>query len=427
VLNWLVKRILTYFDTPTARSSAFFYFSSIFASFFRYLFHLILLRLLAPSEYGEFSSYLSLIYILGIPTIIVSNVVVKYVSDFRGRGDDVSINQLFYFLLYKLSFITFPLGLLLIIFSTPLALLFKAHSLAFVVLGVSMFISVFQTIIGSYVFAYQKIVFVTIIGFVNVIVNILLAVIFIKLGFGATGVIVAQILAGILTTIVSIFQIYKVIFPRINFKSIPNFNFFGFIGYSFIYAVGTSMLISTDIILVRIFFDSHISGLYSSLIILGRMILFGLTPLISLVFPISAHRHAKSYKTNSIFAKLGLVILFFGLGAASIYSIFSDFIVSKMSLAYIESAIWLPYVAFGMAFFAFSQFIISYLMATSRPQASILLLVATIVQPVLIYVLRGSFDNVIFGNFGLQFTLFLMLSLYVIGEYFFSRFKIRKS
>ncbi len=416
-----MKRLLSAITTPTAKSSTFYYFSSVFSSFFRYLFHLILLRLLVPAEYGEFLSYLSLVYILGIPTIVISNVVTKYVADYRGKDDLVSINKLFYFLVNKISVLTIPFGSLLIIFSQPLAVIFKAHYIAFIVLGVSVFISVFQVIISSYIFAFQKIIFQTIIGFVSVIVTIVLSVVSIKLGYGATGVISAQILTGVLMTVISFLYIKSSVYPKIIDGKVLNFNISNFVGYSFIYALGTSLLVSTDILMVRIFFDSHTSGLYSSLSMLGRMILFGLSPLITLVFPIAAHRHAKKVKTNSTFFKLGLVIFIFGIGAASLFSLFPTLVINLFSgVAYIESASWLHYVVFSMAFFAFSQFIISFLMATDQAWVNVFLLVATILQPIIIFVFRGSISSVIIGNFVLQIGLFLVL-VYILSAKIFSR------
>ena len=406
-------------------STGFYYVTSIFSNFFRYVFHLVLLRLLAPGEYGEFSSYLSLLYILGIPTVIITNVVTKYVADFRGKGDAISINKLFYFLLNKINLVTIPVGLLLIIFSQPLAVLFKAHPLAFVILGISMFVSVFQAIINSYVLAFQKIVFLTVIGLVNVLMTIGLAVLFIKFGWGATGVVGAQILAGVVGAFISFWVIKGDIYPKIADNTIIKFNLLGFAGYSLMYAVGTSLMVSIDIIMVRIFFDAHTSGLYSSLSILGKMILFGLTPLTALVLPVAAHRHAQNGKIYLIFVKFGLVIFSLGIIGATVFSLFPVQIIKTLSgVAYIEVAGWLPYIVFTMAFFAFSQFIISYLMATNRPRATVLLLVATIVQPVLFFIFRNSFNDIIIANFVLQLGLFLALVLYIVRKDFFAGFKI---
>ena len=414
-----MKHFFRAISTPTARSSAFYYFGNFTLSISRYLFHIILLRLLVPSEYGEFLSYLSLIYLLGIPMGTIGTVVTKFVSDYKGKGDSKSINQFFYYLLKFLSPVVLILGLLLILFSEPLATLFKAHSMAFIILGVSVFISLFQTIITSYIIAFHKFIFQTIVGFSGVIATILLSVLFIKLGMGATGAVLGQILASIITSIILFISIRKSVIPKLDKGKNIKFNLSGFTGYSFIFALGTASLISTDVLIVRAFFDSHASGLYSSLSILGRMILFGLTPITALVLPIAAHRHSQNTSTQSIFLKLGSAILLFGILGAGIFSLFPNQIISLLSgSAYLEAAPLLSFFAFSMAFFAYSQFIIAYLMATSHPKANIFLLIATIVQPILFYIFKNSFSNTVYANFILHLVLFLALLTYIYIQRF---------
>ena len=409
-----MKRFFRAISTPTARSSAIYYFGNFFLSFSRYLFHLILLRLLVPAVYGEFLSYLSLTYLLGIPTGTIASVVTKFVSDFKGKGDNNSVNSFFYYLLKTISLFTLPIGLLLIIFSTQLATIFKAHPLAFVVLGISISISIFQAIIGSYVAAFQKFVLQTVVGFVGVVITILLSIVFIKIGMGATGAVLGQILAGIIVTLILLFSIRHSIFPKITNKKKICFNLFGFTGYSFIFALGTASLVSTDILMVRALFDSHTSGLYSALSILGRMILFGLTPLGALILPIAAHRHAQNSTTHSIFFKLGAVTLSFGAIGAGIFSFFPTQVISLLSgPAYLEAAPLLSYFAFTMAFLAFSEFIIVYLMAVGRPQANIFLLIATILQPIIFFFSRSSFATTVRANFVLQLALFVSLAIFM--------------
>lgn len=408
-----MKRLFRVINTPAARSGAFFYFGNFIQSISRYVFHLILLRLLVPADYGEFFSYLSLIYLLSIPTGTIANVVTKFISDFKGKGDTVSINQFFYYLLRLIGPAIFVLGSLLIILSVPLATVFKAHSMAFIVLGISVFISLFQTIFNSYISAFQKFIFQTIIGFGGVVITIFLAILFIKLGFGATGAVLGQILAGAITSLILFFSVHKSILPKQKQEKRGKFSLLGFTSYSFIFALGGASLISTDVLMVRAFFDSHTSGLYSSLSILGRMIFFGLAPFSSLILPIAAHRHAQNAPTGSIFLKLGLMILLFGTIGVGTFSLFSSRIVLLLSgPAYLEAAPLLSFFAFSMAFFAFSLFIISYLMAIGRPKANIFLLIATVTQPIIIYIFRNSFSGTVQANFMIQLLLFLSLSIY---------------
>lgn len=407
-----MKRIISALSTPTARTTAVYYASSFILNILRYFFHLILLRFLAPAEYGEFLSYLSLIYLLSIPTGTLATVITKYVAELKGKNDKIAINLFFHYLMRVMSPVTIVLGLLLILLSGPLSLVFKAHSLAFIVLGISVFISLFQTIINSYLAAFQRFIFATVTGFIGTLLTIVFSILLIKVGFGATGAVLGQLLAGIVSTLIIFFSLRSSIYPKAKVKMEPHFSLGGFTGYSFLFALGTMSLISTDILAVRVFFDAHLSGIYSSLSILGRMILFGLTPLTALVLPIASHRHAATGSAKTVLVKLGAVLLFFGFIGAGIFSLFPSLIIRVLTgQAYLEAVPYLSVFAFTMVFFAFSQFLLSYLMAIGRPRANLLLLGATLLQPILIYIFRGSFTLVVWSNFYLQ--LFLAVALVI--------------
>jgi len=343
----------------------------------------------------------------------VATVVTKFVSDFKAKDDSVSTNLFFYYLLKTLSPITITLGLALLVFANPLSVIFKAHPIAFVVLGFSIFVSLFQTIVMSYITAFQKFIFVSIVGFISIFLSIVLSILFIRLGLGATGAVLGQLVASIVGTLIIFWQIRPSVFPRPTVQYPPRFSLGGFTGFSFLFALGTLSLISTDILVVRAFSDSHFSGLYSALSILGRMILFGLTPLIVLTLPIATHRHAATGSAKSVLVKLGVLILALGVTGAGIFSLFPTFIVRVLSgSAYLAITPYLSIFAFSMVFFALSQFILSFLMAIGRPQANYLLLAATLIQPVILYLFRASFPGVIWSNFIIHLSLVLTLLIF---------------
>jgi O-antigen/teichoic acid export membrane protein len=400
-------------NTPSARSTAVYYLGNFTLNIGRYFFHLILLRFLVPAEYGEFLSYLSLMYLLSIPTGTIASVVTKFVSEFKGKNDRTRINLFFYYLIRVLSPITFGLGLLFIVFANNLALIFKAHPAAFVILGISTFASLYQTVIQSYLAAFQRFIFQTMVGFIGIISTILLSILFINLGLGATGPVIGQLMAGIITSAIILYSIRTSVYPKLKISKPPSFSLTSFTGYSFVYTLGTMSLMSTDVLLIRAFFDPHLSGLYSSLSILGRMIIFGLSPLIALVLPVASHRYAANGSARSIFLKLGLVILLFGMIGAGLFAIFPNLIITILSgPAYLSAAPFLGIFAFSMVFFALTQFITSYFLATGRPKASLLLLIATAAQPLAYFFFRHSFTAIIWSNFVIQLLLTLSLILY---------------
>lgn len=412
-----MQGIVKALSTPTAKSTGAFYVGSFAQNVLRYFFHLILLKLLTPPEYGEFLSYLSLIYLLSIPMGTIATLITKFVSEFEGKGDKVSTNLFFHYLLKTISPLTLVLGAMLIVLSTPLALIFKASNVAFIVLGISMLISLLQTIIGSYLLAFQKFIFQTAVGFINIFLTIILSIIFVKIGLSATGVVIGQLLAGVISTLIIFLNIKKAVYPKLVTKKSPTFSLRGYTGYSFVYSLGTMSLIATDILTVRFFLDPHLSGIYSSLSILGRMILFALTPLIGIVLPIASHRHAVTGSAKSVLIKIGTVMLTFGILGAGVFSLFPSLIIRVLSgPSYLDAVPYLSIYAFTMVFFAISQLLLSYSLAIGRPKANLLLLVATISQPILIYLFKDTFSLIVWSNFGLQLTLLASLGLFLISK-----------
>ena len=405
-----MDRILRAVTTKMARTTAIYYVSNFGLNILRYFFHLILMRFLAPSAYGEFLSYLSLMYLLGIPMGTIGTVATKTVSGFYGKKDTYSINAFFYYIIRLTLPISIFLALILIIFAPYLATIFKASQIAFVVLGISVLISLFTTVISSYIIGAQKFIFQTVLGFLGMILTLLLAVIFIKFGYGATGAVVAQLLAGILVAGISFIKIRQLIIPAVKKVKKFSLDIKSLTGYSLFYSIGTLSLVSTDILTVRLLLSPTDSGLYSALSILGRMILFGLTPLIGLVLPIATHRHTQFGNAKSVFIKLGAVMTVFGLIGAGLFSIFPTIFLRYLSgTAYISASPLLPYFAFSMFFFALSQFIISFLIAVGRPKATLLLIAASIAQPLAFVLVGYSISHIVMVNFFLHTTLLASL------------------
>lgn len=405
-----MERIIRAVSTKTAKHTAIFYVSSFGLNILRYFFHLILMKFLAPSAYGEFLSYLSLQYLLGIPMGTIGTMTVKAASEFYGKKDYQSLRSFFYYIIKLVAPISTVLALLLVVFAPVSASLFKASPIAFVVLGFSVIISPLSTVINSYISSFQQFIFQAFTGFLGVVLSLLLAIIFINLGWGATGAVMAQLLSGIFVLIVIFIRISPRILPislkikkfSLDLKSLT--------GYSLFFTVGCLSLVSTDVICARLLLSPTDSGLYSALSILGRMILFGLTPLTGIVLPIASHRQAATGSARTVFLKLGLVLILLGSIGSGLFSLFPSLFLRYLSGSlYISAAPLLPYFALSMFFFALSQFIVSYLLAIGKPKATLILLLAAIVQPLAFFSVGISLGHVVMVNFFIHATLLVTL------------------
>lgn len=408
-----MEKLLRIIKSKTARTSAFYYCGNFIVSFGNYVFHLILIRLLAPAYYGEFLTYISFLYLLAIPSGTISVVVTKHIADYYGKRDTVSINHFFYFIIGKIIAPSLVLGFAVILFSTPLSHLFKAEPVAFVVLGISIFTSLIGSVLRSYVSAFQLFNFVTVLGFVDIIIKVILAVILVNLGLNATGPVIAILLTGLIILSIIYFKVKTSIYPKAPGKSLGNIKIRSNLFYSFLYSAGTLSLMSVDVLMVRIYFDTHTSGLYSGLSMLGRMIYFGVTPLSGLLLPMVSHRFAAHLNTKTVLRKLGLVSLVIGLVGVSIFSLNPEALISLLSgRNYLEVSGLLPLFAVTMLIFALSYFLLTFLIAVNRQKVNFILLLTALAQPLAIFISHDSITTVVYINLCLHSALLLALLIY---------------
>src|SRR3972149_6265257 len=89
------KFIQTVMSHSLARSSGIILAGSMTANVLAYVYHLFMGRLLGPAGYGEFSSLLSLLYIVTVPLLVAQTVLVKFVSGFKAHGQVGQSKSLF--------------------------------------------------------------------------------------------------------------------------------------------------------------------------------------------------------------------------------------------------------------------------------------------------------------------------------------------
>lgn len=406
-----MKQITRHLTTSTAKNSSLFYFGSLFINFGRYLFHLLLLRFLSPSSYGEFLSYVSLLYLLTIPSGVIQTLVSRDVSLFFGKQDFRSIKHFFYFLSPLALVPALLISVLVIFFANPLAHLLTADPAAFIVLSLMTITSILGAVLRSYLPALQRFTTQVLIGFIELLILIASAYLFLIFKLGALSGVLAMFLSGVIAILLSGYLLRSYLLPKP--KKVGTFKINHIFLYSLIFSAGTLSLMSTDILLVRYFFSSHDSGLYSALSVIGRMIFFGLTPIGSLILPIAASRYASKQSTSSVYLKLILSAGFLGIGAVSLFSLFPDLVVRLLSGSeYLAITSLIPFISLTMFFLSLNQLTLSYLLAVGKEKGTYLLFFFALLQPLLIIFIHSSLYQVITLNLTLQLCLFITLVIY---------------
>lgn len=399
--------------SKNAKTTAVYYAGSFVLNVGNYLFHLMMMRMLLPEAYGEFLSYISFFSLLTIPASSIVTVVLRYAAGFYGKDDKERINYFFYYMLNLVVWPSLLLSILVIGFSSVLAVFLKAHAIAFVALGFNLLISFTGAILGAYLLAFQQFLFQMIAGGITLMLKLFFAYIFLSIGLGATGGVVAILLSGFLRLFVVFGKIKPNVYPRIKKKVKLNIKLKKFLSYSIIYAAGGVSLISVDVLLVRYFLPVHDSGIYSALSVLGRMIYFGLTPLSMLVLPMVSKRYAVKQKTKSVLWKLFAVTSGLGLLGVAIFIWKSSLMVRIFSGSqYVEGNGLLWGFAVAMLMYALSRLLLSYFMAVEKENSNLWLLVAMLLQPLLIIIWHNGLHQLMMINLVVQSILFIGLLVY---------------
>ncbi len=406
--------LISLFTTSLARQSVIFYFGSIFLSFGRYLWHLLLLKTLPPNAYGEFLSYISLIYLVTIPAGALSTLINQLASFYYAKNQQSNLNRFYYTLLRLFVAPSLVLGLIIILLATPIAKIFSASSLAFLVLGAYVPLNLFGTITRSYLPALQDFNFSLFLAFIEIVFTLLLTWIF--LGLGAKGAILALFLAALITLFIGFIRLKKELFPP-NFRPLKIPSLRHYFTHSFIFSAGIQAFMSTDILLARIYLPPTISGYYSALSILGRTVFFALTPLSNLLLPIAAHRHASRRSSSSVFLKLLIPTIGFGLIATLVFSVFPTPIIRLFSgAAYFPIAPYLGLMAASMFIFAINNLFLAYFLALRLTSSTYRLLVISLLQPILLFFFHSSLIQFVGLNLGLQIILAISLTFFYCGH-----------
>lgn len=406
-----MKTKITFLIThPLFSGSAIMIIGSNSISFLNYLYHLIMGRLLGPTNYGELASIISVIGLLGVIPLSMSIVIIKYVSSAQDREEIGGIINWFQRKLIILSIIT---TIPLILFAPSIASFLHIDNVFLIILAILLFvISIISLIYRSALqglLQFKK--FVVTLLFENS-AKLIITIILVYLGFQVLGAVSALVLSAILGVFISRYYIedYLTIKARLskNIKAI--------LLYSLpvaIQSIAITSLYSTDVILVKHFFSSHDAGIYASLSTLGKIIFFGTGPIGSVMFPLVSKRHAKGENFQKIFLyslistiTLSLILLF-------IYWLFPVVVIKLLyGSLYLEGSNLLVWLGIFMTLFTLSVLFITFNLSLGKTRVVILPMIAALLQAGMIWLFHYSLMTVITISIVVNALLLVSLIIY---------------
>ncbi len=307
-----------------------------FSMFFAYSYHLIMARMLGPSDYGILSSIVALLFILGVPTATIQTAIARYTAV---KG--VKVKSTFFYFLRRIAILSIIITALFIIISPLIAgFLNLEDSTPLVILGFSFIIGPLLALQRGLLGGLERFKSAGFNSSIDALLKTIFAFLLVYFGFGVNGAVLAMILAPIVAIILA-YTSTKDVYSAEESKTEKEFSY---IANVFVMLILLGVLSSIDLILVKHYFSNSETGLYSIGSLFGKIILFSSLAVTGAMFP-------KTAKEQKILGRAVSYVLLMTLAITLVYALANKFIVNLFfGVSYIEIAGILPLfsIAFGM-------------------------------------------------------------------------------
>lgn len=392
-----VSRIRQFELGDFVRHGAIVFAASMTVNVFNYIFHFYMTRHLGPISYGELSSLLALTSVMSLPAAILTLVIVKYASELHAVADAAKLRALTEKVFSLSGFAAVIVAVITIVASAPIAhYLHEGDILAVVAVGVIVAIGLMTPGLRGVLQGVQNFgtlaIVIGIEGFGKCAFGIALA----AAGLGLRGALIGYALGSALSLISAVGALSR--YRRVAIEPL-RIDFRRLLASFVAIAVATAALQVAsfmDVILVKHYFTAGQAGIYSGVALAGKVMLFVVGFMPSIVLPKAVSRASKGQRPTPVLVQaLGLSVAISG--ATLILMFVAPQIVMRVfsGTAYLVGAVYLFRYALAMTFLAGASTVVNYQIALHRFHFVVPLVVAFLGELGVIMLFHSSISAVL--------------------------------
>jgi O-antigen/teichoic acid export membrane protein len=329
-----------------------------------YVFHFIAGRMLGPEEYGVFGALIALLTLTALPGSAINNTVTKYTSLFYINNDFRKIASLRKKVQNDVLVYSTILLLLFILFSNHIANFLKINTIIPVILlGITIVESLLLPINNGVLQGMKKFRLLSLNTIIEAALRLVFLVIFMFLGYKATGAFISYTL--------SYFVIFIIIFANIrdfrnelpleeSIKIKPIYKF-GF--QVLIVDIVLQSIINIPSLLIKHFFTNEFTGYWVAALNIARISLAITGAITTVMFP-EIVGEIENTKKKKIFYKAILLVLLTSSFISIILFIIPEHLIQILyGYDYIKAAPLMGWMSIAMILLGLLQLLFSYRLA----------------------------------------------------------------
>lgn len=403
------KIVFDFLKNPLLSGSMVMVFGTNLSNFFAYLYHVVFGRLMGPESYGTLAATLAFIGFVSSAVTFFSIVIVKFVSAADAKHKESLLQWFFRKSLY--------IGIIVCILSTIatpwLSSFLHIDAKIILLAGPIFLVTLLSLVFKSHLQGILKFTHFIVILNTEMIGRLLFGLVFVYLGwdvFGAiTGLFVSLVVGAILGKMyLKHHTLWKVPEFAVDAKSIATYSL-----PILISSFATNSLLSSDVLLIKHFFEPRDAGIYASIATIGKIVFYAAAPLNAVMFPMVSQKHAKGEKYMKVFlSSIGLTLAM-SLSVLILFLIIPHFIVGSLyGDRYTDASSNIFWYGVFMTFFTLSTLVLNFFLSIGKTKLVLVALLAAVAQIAGIWMYHDSLFSVIQISTVVSVFFFVTLLLY---------------
>lgn len=393
---------------------------SMIANVLAFLLNLFFARNLTYADYGIFASLLSIITLAMIAGNSITTIIVRFSTAYYTKNENNKLKSFYKKsakFVFSFSFLIFLFTLL----SPFLSSFLHLNNYFYLILaGLGILVFYMQTLNMAFLQGLMKFGFISILNSVGAVIKLIVGVSFVFLGLRAFSGLWAIFFMGLGSFLIGFFPLRKIFFQKTeNEVSLPTREILIYALPAFLTVFFMTSFTTTDVILVKHFFNPQSAAFYAGLSLVGKVIFYFTAPISMVMFPLLIKRHHKGEKFNNLFYLALLLVLLPSVAITIFYFLFPQFVINLFlgGRDYLKIVPYLGFFAIYLSVFSIVNVCVNFFLSFNKTRISLLVIFAALSQIVLICLFHSSFYQII--GISLSISLMLLASLLL---YFFKLF-----
>jgi len=387
-----------------------------------YVFHLVVGRMVEPAAYGEIESLISLLAIISVPAATLTLIATKYAANMKAGQDTRGVRILSRYLNRKLFFYGLPL-LVLAFCLTPLVKRFLniGSNLPILYLWGVMALSFLSAVTAGILTGWQKFFHTNISGVLSTILKLGAAFLFIRWGFGVSGVIGSYALAILFGYLISLFFLRRFFYQDASpeDKSVePHFpSLKGYVLPAFYGTLAVAILGNADMIFAKHHLGAEASGEYGALFIVAKTIFFVTGVLTTVLFAMSAEESASEKRATYTFRIAAGLTCLTALVSVFFFSLFPGLVMGVFfGEKYLAVSHLLGWFALAAGTYSIANLFLQYLLSLHKTRIASLFLALSGLEIAALFFFGEGLYAIIGITIGTQMLAALLGLFFVLKE-----------